>query len=120
MGLCGPSHTLDVNGFNLAGRDMTKLKLYGNDHSPWVQAIMLGLHEKGMEYTRSTFPPLEVFKKWGPMMPAASIDDGGGQGAGLASHESGRLRARSEERASVVSRCDRSDRAAAKADPRRC
>ena len=76
MGLCEPSPTLVVNGFNLAGADMTKFKLYGNDHSPWVQAIMLGLHEKGMEYTRSTFPPLDVFNKWGPMMPAASIDDG--------------------------------------------
>ena len=76
MGLCEPSPTLVVNGFNLAGADMTKFKLYGNDNSPWVQAIMLGLHEKEVEYSRSTFPPLEVFKKWGPMMPAASIDDG--------------------------------------------
>ena len=55
---------------------MIKVRLYGNDHSPWVQAVMLGLHEKGIEYTRTTFPPLEVFKKSGPMMPAASIDEG--------------------------------------------
>ena len=55
---------------------MTKIRLYGNDHSPWVQAVMLGLHEKEMEYTRTTYPPLEVFKKSGAMMPAASIDGG--------------------------------------------
>ena len=55
---------------------MTKIRLYGNDHSPWVQAVMLGLYEKEMEYTRITYPPLEVFKKSGPMMPAACIDGG--------------------------------------------
>ena len=50
------------------------VRLYGNDHSPWVQAIMMGLHQKQMDYERRTVPPLEAFKKWGPMMPAASID----------------------------------------------
>ncbi len=54
--------------------DITTVKLYGNDHSPWVQAVMLGLHEKGWEYDRSTVPYWGSFKKWGPMMPAASIN----------------------------------------------
>ena len=53
-----------------------QVKIYGNDHSPWVQAVMLGLHEKNMDYDRSTVPSFEVLKKWGPMMPAASIDGG--------------------------------------------
>ena len=48
--------------------------LYGNNHSPWVQAIMMALHEKHLGYSRTTVPPLEVFSKWGPMMPAISID----------------------------------------------
>jgi|TARA_Y100000991_G_scaffold5814_1_gene4621 glutathione S-transferase len=48
--------------------------LYGNNHSPWVQAIMMALHEKQLGYSRTTVPPLEVFSKWGPMMPAISID----------------------------------------------
>ena len=54
--------------------EITTIKLYGNDHSPWVQAVMLGLHEKDWEYDRSTVPCWESFKKWGPMMPAASIN----------------------------------------------
>jgi hypothetical protein len=53
---------------------MSNVRLYGNDHSPWVQAVMLGLHQKKMAYTRTARPPLEVFKQWGPMMPAASFD----------------------------------------------
>lgn len=50
------------------------IMLYGNNHSPWVQAIMMALHEKHLGYSRTTVPPLEVFSKWGPMMPAISID----------------------------------------------
>ena len=50
------------------------IELYGNNHSPWVQAIMMGLHEKRLKYSRTTVPPLEVFRQWGPMMPAMRID----------------------------------------------
>jgi len=50
------------------------IELYGNNHSPWVQAIMMGLHEKRLKYSRTTVPPLEVFRQWGPMMPAMCID----------------------------------------------
>ncbi len=53
---------------------MPNIQLYGNNHSPWVQAVMMGLHQKQMEYTRTATPPLEVFKRWGTMMPAASFD----------------------------------------------
>lgn len=53
---------------------MSRIKLYGNNHSPWVQAVMLGLHQKGIKYTRTATPPWPVFRAWGCMMPAASID----------------------------------------------
>ena len=46
MASCGLSPTRAVNECKLPANDITKIKLYGNDHSPWVQAIMLGLHEK--------------------------------------------------------------------------
>ncbi len=49
--------------------------VYGVDHSPWVQAVLLGLHEKGIPHTLRTIPPLAVFAKSGVMMPAASIGD---------------------------------------------
>ena len=51
------------------------IRLYGNDHSPWVQAVMLGLHEKNLAYERSTVPSFEIFRQWGPMMPAAKFGD---------------------------------------------
>lgn len=50
------------------------IQLYGNDHSPWVQAVMLGIHQKQLPNTRTTVPPWEAFSQWGVMMPAASID----------------------------------------------
>jgi glutathione S-transferase len=62
-----------------AARAATRPKhvwVYGNDHSPWVQAVLLGLHEKGIPYTLVTSPPLSVFLGSGVLMPAARIDDG--------------------------------------------
>ncbi len=53
--------------------DRHAMTLYGNDHSPWVQAVMLGLHEEKRSYERSTVPSIEVFRQWGPMMPAAKM-----------------------------------------------
>jgi glutathione S-transferase len=50
--------------------------VYGNDHSPWVQAVLLGLHEKGLAHHLVNVPPLAVFVNSGVLMPAASIDDG--------------------------------------------
>ena len=53
---------------------MTKIRLYGNNHSPWVQAVMMGLEQKQLDYTRTATPPLDVFLAWGCMMPATSFD----------------------------------------------
>jgi glutathione S-transferase len=50
--------------------------VYGNDHSPWVQAVLLGLHQKKIAHTLVTVPPLSVFLNSGILMPAAKIDDG--------------------------------------------
>ncbi len=50
------------------------IDVYGQDHSPWVQTVLLGLHERGVSQTLTTVPPLSVFRKWGVMMPAASVD----------------------------------------------
>lgn len=50
--------------------------VYGNDHSPWVQSVLLGLHEKKIDHTLVTLPPLSVFLRSGILMPAAKIDDG--------------------------------------------
>ena len=53
-----------------------KVDLYGVDHSPWVQAVLLGLHQKKVEYSLRSLPPLAAFRKWGVLMPAVSINGG--------------------------------------------
>jgi glutathione S-transferase len=50
--------------------------VYGNDHSPWVQAVLLGLHDRGVAHILVTVPPLRIFLDSGVLMPAAQIDDG--------------------------------------------
>ena len=52
------------------------VSVYGGDHSPWVQAVLLGLHEKKIAHTVRTVPPISVFKETGILMPAASINGG--------------------------------------------
>tara|TARA_Y100000768_G_scaffold88640_1_gene63637 strand:- start:2469 stop:3308 length:840 start_codon:yes stop_codon:yes gene_type:complete len=52
-----------------------KVRVYGFNHSPWVQAVLLGLYDKKIEHIISQKPPLEVFKTWGVYMPAVSIND---------------------------------------------
>jgi len=52
------------------------IKVYGFTHSPWVQAVLLALHDQRIEYDLLLRPPYKVFKKWGVYMPAISIDDG--------------------------------------------
>jgi glutathione S-transferase len=44
------------------------------DHSPWVQAVLLGIHDKGASHTLRTVAPAKVFWKSGVMMPAASFN----------------------------------------------
>jgi glutathione S-transferase len=52
------------------------VSVYGVDHSPWVQAVLLALHEKKIDHTLVTVPPLSVFLNSGVLMPVAKIDDG--------------------------------------------
>ena len=52
------------------------VKVYGFTHSPWVQAVLLALYDKELEYDLHIRPPYDVFKKWGVYMPAVSLDDG--------------------------------------------
>ena len=52
------------------------VKVYGFTHSPWVQAVLLALCDKELEYELYVRPPYEVFKKWGVYMPAVSLDGG--------------------------------------------
>ena len=52
------------------------MQVYGADHSPWVQAVLLGLHERGVSHDLVTVPPWEVLRQWGVLMPAARIDGG--------------------------------------------
>ncbi|MGI9325653.1 MAG: hypothetical protein ACR2PZ_10570 [Pseudomonadales bacterium] len=53
-----------------------KVEIYGHNHSPWVQAVLLALHEKGIEHSLRPLPPLATLKHWGVFMPAATIDGG--------------------------------------------
>ena len=50
-------------------------RIYGSDHSPWVQAVLLGAHERRIDYSLITSPPWPVFLRWGVLMPAASVND---------------------------------------------
>ena len=52
------------------------IRVYGGDHSPWVQAVLLGLHLKRIPHDVVTFPPLPVFLRYGVLMPVVSIDGG--------------------------------------------
>lgn len=55
---------------------MTRVQVYGAPHSPWVQAVLLGLHDAGIGHSLTTLPTLKLFIESGVMMPAAKIDDG--------------------------------------------
>lgn len=51
------------------------VEVYGCNHGPWVQAVLLGLHDKGIEYQLRSTPPREALIRWGVYMPAISIDN---------------------------------------------
>ena len=55
-----------------------KVEVYGGYHSPWVQAVLLALHDADVEHRVGQVPPFEAVKQWGVLMPAVSIDDGPG------------------------------------------
>jgi hypothetical protein len=50
--------------------------VYGNDHSPWVQAVLLGLHEKDVSHSLVALPSFIGFVRYGILMPQASFDNG--------------------------------------------
>ena len=52
------------------------VRVYGADHSPWVQAVLLGLHLREIPHDVVTFPPHRVFLRSGVLMPVVSIDGG--------------------------------------------
>ncbi len=52
------------------------VRVYGGDHSLWVQAVLLGLHLKKIPHDLVTVPPLSVFLRNGILMPMVSIDGG--------------------------------------------
>ena len=49
------------------------VEVYGQDHSPWVQAVLLGLYEKEIPHTVTTVPSPALFARAGILMPAAKI-----------------------------------------------
>ena len=51
-----------------------KVEVYGGDHSPWVQAVLLALHEKKIDKSERLIPPFDTLKQWGLLQPAVSID----------------------------------------------
>lgn len=57
----------------------SKVQVYGSSHSPWVQAVLLGLYEKKISHSLSSVPSLSSFRKSGFMMPSVKIDDGSWQ-----------------------------------------
>jgi len=58
---------------------VNRVDVYGANHSPWVQAVLLGLHDAGIPHSLTSVPPLERLLKSGITMPAARIDDGAWQ-----------------------------------------
>jgi glutathione S-transferase len=58
---------------------MQHVDVYGVDHSPWVQAVLLGLFDAEIPHELTLVPPLATFTKSGVMMPAARIDNGAWQ-----------------------------------------
>lgn len=55
---------------NKSGENSQIIDLYGNDHSPWVQSVLLFLYDKNINYNLRTIPTLSLLFKSGVMMPA--------------------------------------------------
>ena len=58
----------------ISNKKTHRIDLYGNDHSPWVQSVLLRLYDKNIRYNLRTIPPLSLFFKSGIMMPAMRIN----------------------------------------------
>ena len=41
-----------------------KVDVYGGNHSPWVQAVLLALHDKQIDHELRSLPPFATFRKW--------------------------------------------------------
>ena len=53
-----------------------KVEVYGGNHSPWVQAVLLALHDKQFDHELRPLPPFATFRKWGVFMPVVSVNGG--------------------------------------------
>lgn len=56
--------------------NIERVSVYGVLHSPWVQAVLLGLHEKKISHSIQPIPSLSSLISSGLMMPAAKINKG--------------------------------------------
>ena len=53
---------------------MKRINVYGQDHSPWVQSVLLALHEQQISYRLTTVPTLSLLVSGGVMMPALRFE----------------------------------------------
>ena len=60
----------------MENREIEEVRVYGFNHSPWVQAVLMGLYENDIDHSITSLPPLDTFARAGVMMPAASFDGG--------------------------------------------
>ena len=49
------------------------VEIYGEDHSPWVQSVLLGMHDNNINYNLRAVPTIGLLSKSGMMMPAMRI-----------------------------------------------
>ncbi len=56
--------------------NIEQVSVYGVLHSPWVQAVLLGLHDKSISHSIQPIPSLSSLVSSGLMMPAAQINNG--------------------------------------------
>lgn len=61
---------------NMIQKNIEQVSVYGVLHSPWVQAVLLGLHEKNISHSIQPIPSLSSLVSSGLMMPAAKINKG--------------------------------------------
>ena len=62
--------------FKMIQENIEHVNVYGVLHSPWVQAVLLGLHEKNISHSVQPIPSLSSLVSSGLMMPAARINKG--------------------------------------------
>ncbi|MEM9303697.1 MAG: hypothetical protein AAGE01_16375 [Pseudomonadota bacterium] len=50
------------------------IDVFGHPHSPWVQAVLLGLHDRRVPHALRTAPTLAILWRFGNSMPLARFD----------------------------------------------